>query len=227
MDQMAMTLGGRAAEELVFHEVTTGAANDLEKVTATAKQMIMRFGMSEKLGPRVLGRNHDMPFLGREMGSEPDYSDEIAREIDDEIRRVIEEAHDAATRVLREHMEELHKLSHDPDRARDGRQGPVRAPARRRAGGVGLPAGGVEAGRATSRRPESEKKPALRPVAAHDSRRGDAAAAGPRRELASRRTIGGERLDSGCDCARPRRSIATLIAVWAVRRSRSVGRGPP
>jgi cell division protease FtsH len=71
----------------------------------------MRFGMSEKLGPRVLGRNHDMPFLGREMGSEPDYSDEIAREIDDEIRRVIEEAHDAATRVLREHMEELHKLS--------------------------------------------------------------------------------------------------------------------
>jgi cell division protease FtsH len=82
MDDLAMTLGGRAAEELVFHEVTTGAANDLEKVTHTAKQMIMRFGMSEKLGPRVLGRNHDMPFLGREMGHEPDYSDEIAREID-------------------------------------------------------------------------------------------------------------------------------------------------
>jgi cell division protease FtsH len=111
MDQMAMTLGGRAAEELVFHEVTTGAANDLEKVTHTAKQMIMRFGMSEKLGPRVLGRNHDMPFLGREMGAEPDYSDEIAREIDDEIRRVIEEAHDSATRLLRDHMDELHQLS--------------------------------------------------------------------------------------------------------------------
>jgi len=111
MDQMAMTLGGRAAEELVFHEVTTGAANDLEKVTHTAKQMIMRFGMSEKLGPRVLGRDHDMPFLGRDMGSSPDYSDEIAREIDDEIRRVIEEAHDTANRVLREHMDELHNLS--------------------------------------------------------------------------------------------------------------------
>ena len=111
MDQMAMTLGGRAAEELVFHEVTTGAANDLEKVTHTAKQMIMRFGMSEKLGPRVLGRDHDMPFLGRDMGSAPDYSEEIAREIDDEIRRVIEEAHDTATRVLREHMDELHNLS--------------------------------------------------------------------------------------------------------------------
>jgi len=111
MDQMAMTLGGRAAEELVFHEVTTGAANDLEKVTSTAKHMIMRYGMSEKLGPRVLGRNHDMPFLGRDMGAEPDYSEEIAREIDDEIRRVLEEAHDRARKVLTEHMEELHKIS--------------------------------------------------------------------------------------------------------------------
>jgi cell division protease FtsH len=111
MAQMAMTLGGRAAEELVFNEVTTGAANDIERITATAKSMIMRFGMSEKLGPRVLGRNHDMPFLGREMGAEPDYSEEIAREIDDEIRRVIEEAHDMATSVLREHMDELHLLS--------------------------------------------------------------------------------------------------------------------
>ena len=111
MDQMAMTLGGRAAEELVFHEVTTGAANDLEKVTSTSKHMIMRYGMSEKLGPRVLGRNHDQPFLGRDMGAEPDYSEEIAREIDDEIRRVIEEAHELAITVLREHMEELHQIT--------------------------------------------------------------------------------------------------------------------
>jgi cell division protease FtsH len=111
MNQLAMTLGGRAAEEIVFNEVTTGAANDLEKVTHTAKQMIMRFGMSEKLGPRVLGRNHDMPFLGREMGNEPDYSEEIAREIDDEIRRVIEEAHMTATEVLKVHIDELHRLS--------------------------------------------------------------------------------------------------------------------
>jgi cell division protease FtsH len=111
LDQMAMTLGGRAAEELVFHEITTGAANDLEKVTHTAKQMIMRYGMSEKLGPRTLGRNHDMPFLGRDMGAEPDYSDEIAREIDDEIRRIVEEAHERAKRVLTERMEELHGIS--------------------------------------------------------------------------------------------------------------------
>ena len=111
MSQMAMTLGGRSAEELVFNEVTTGAANDIEKVTSTAKQMIMRYGMSEKLGPRVLGRNHDMPFLGREMSAEPDYSEEMAREIDDEIRRVIEEAHETARGVLRDHMTEMHKLS--------------------------------------------------------------------------------------------------------------------
>ena len=111
MSQMAMTLGGRAAEELVFHEVTTGAANDIEKVTSTAKQMIMRFGMSEKLGPRLLGRNHDMPFLGREMSAEPDYSEEMAREIDDEIRRIIEESHETALNLLREHIEELHQLS--------------------------------------------------------------------------------------------------------------------
>ena len=111
MNQLAMTLGGRAAEEIVFNEVTTGAANDLEKVTHTAKQMIMRFGMSEKLGPRVLGRNHDMPFLGREMGAEPDYSEEIAREIDDEIRRVIEEAHMTATRSSRSTSTSCTRLS--------------------------------------------------------------------------------------------------------------------
>ena len=111
MHQMAMTLGGRAAEEIVFHEVTTGAANDLEKVTATAKSMIMRFGMSEKLGPRVLGHSNDQPFLGRDFSAQADYSEEIAREIDDEIRRVIEEAHEQALTVLREHMDDLHKIS--------------------------------------------------------------------------------------------------------------------
>jgi cell division protease FtsH len=111
LEQIAMTMGGRAAEEIVFNEITTGAANDIEKVTATAKQMVMRFGMSEKLGPRVLGRNHDMPFLGREMGNEPDYSEEVAREIDDEIRRIIEEGHALATKVLRDHIDDLHRIS--------------------------------------------------------------------------------------------------------------------
>jgi cell division protease FtsH len=110
-DQMAMTLGGRAAEELCFDEITTGASNDLEKVTATAKQMVMRFGMSDKLGPRVFGHDHGQPFLGREFSSEPDYSDEIAREIDDEVRRIIESAHVQAKQILGEKRDSLTKLS--------------------------------------------------------------------------------------------------------------------
>jgi cell division protease FtsH len=111
-DTMAMTLGGRAAEELVFDEITTGAANDLEKITATAKQMTMRFGMSEKLGPRVLGHNQGAPFLGRDMHSEPDYSDDLARTIDSEIRRLIDEAHQRARDILSEHRTQLEEISH-------------------------------------------------------------------------------------------------------------------
>jgi cell division protease FtsH len=110
-DAMAMTLGGRAAEEIVFEEITTGASNDIEKVTATAKQMVMRFGMSERLGPRVFGHDHGQPFLGREFSAEPDYSDEIAREIDDEIRRIVEAAHQRAKDILTEHREDLTTLS--------------------------------------------------------------------------------------------------------------------
>jgi cell division protease FtsH len=110
-DNMAMTLGGRAAEEIIFGEITTGASNDLEKVTATAKQMVMRFGMSERLGPRVFGHDHGQPFLGREFSAEPDYSDEIAREIDDEIRRIVESAHQRAKDLLTEYRDALITIS--------------------------------------------------------------------------------------------------------------------
>jgi cell division protease FtsH len=110
-DTMAMTLGGRAAEEIVFGEITTGASNDLEKVTETAKQMVMRFGMSERLGPRVFGHDRGQPFLGREFSAEPDYSDEIAREIDDEIRRIVEGAHQTAKGLLNEYRGELDRIS--------------------------------------------------------------------------------------------------------------------
>jgi cell division protease FtsH len=110
-DTLAMALGGRAAEEICFDEVTTGASNDLEKVTATAKQMVMRFGMSEKLGPRVFGHDQGQPFLGREFSAEPDYSDEIAREIDDEIRRIVENAHVQAKEILQSRRQSLTLLS--------------------------------------------------------------------------------------------------------------------
>jgi cell division protease FtsH len=111
LDTMAMTLGGRAAEEIIFSEITTGASNDLEKVTETAKQMVMRFGMSERLGPRVFGHDRSQPFLGREFSAEPDYSDEIAREIDDEVRRIVEDAHQTSKDILSEHREQLDTIS--------------------------------------------------------------------------------------------------------------------
>jgi cell division protease FtsH len=110
-DTMAMTLGGRAAEEIIFGEITTGASNDLEKVTETAKQMVMRYGMSDRLGPRVFGHDRSQPFLGREFSAEPDYSDEIAREIDDEIRRIVEEAHQTAKDLLVEHRDAMDRIS--------------------------------------------------------------------------------------------------------------------
>ena len=149
-DSMAMTLGGRAAEEIVFSEITTGASNDLEKVTTTAKNMIMRYGMSERLGPRVFGHDHSQPFLGREFGSEPDYSDEIAREIDDEIRRVVEGAHQRARDILTEHRETLDTISEILDPSRDDREGRVRGPAARHARVGGLPRRGAAAAAAAA-----------------------------------------------------------------------------
>ena len=80
-------------------------------MTATAKQMVMRFGMSERLGPRVFGHDRGQPFLGREFGSEPDYSDEVAREIDDEIRRIVEEAHQRPRKILSDKRDELDRIS--------------------------------------------------------------------------------------------------------------------
>ncbi len=111
MDGLAKNLGGRAAEELVFDEVTTGAEDDLNKTTDTAKRMVTRWGMSEKLGPRTFGRDSSQPFLGRDFGHEADYSEEIAREIDDEIRRIVERAHERAREVLTEHIDELQQMS--------------------------------------------------------------------------------------------------------------------
>ncbi|MBO3751848.1 ATP-dependent zinc metalloprotease FtsH [Streptosporangiaceae bacterium NEAU-GS5] len=110
MDQLAMLLGGRTAEELVFHEPTTGASNDIEKATAIARRMITEYGMSEKLGARKFGSGNGEVFLGREMGHERDYSEQIASSIDDEVRRLIESAHDQAWEILVEYRDVLDNL---------------------------------------------------------------------------------------------------------------------
>jgi cell division protease FtsH len=100
LDQLAYALGGRVAEELVFHDPTTGAANDIEKATATARQMVTQYGMSERVGAIKLGRGGGEVFLGRDMGHERDYSEEIASVVDEEVRRLIEAAHDEAWEAL-------------------------------------------------------------------------------------------------------------------------------
>jgi cell division protease FtsH len=110
MDQLAMLLGGRTAEELVFHEPTTGAANDIEKASSVARGMIVEYGMSERLGARKFGTGDGEPFLGREMSHTRDYSEEIASTIDEEVRRLIESAHDEAWEILVQYREVLDDL---------------------------------------------------------------------------------------------------------------------
>jgi cell division protease FtsH len=110
IDTLAYALGGRAAEELVFHEPTTGAGNDIEKATALAKAMVTQYGMSAKLGAVKYGTNADEPFLGRNYGHERDYSDSVAAEIDAEVRSLIELAHDEAWEILVEYRDVLDSL---------------------------------------------------------------------------------------------------------------------
>ena len=111
--QLAMMLGGRAAESVIFDEITTGASNDLERVTQTARQMVTKFGMSEKLGPLTLGQNNGQVFMGRDFNAQPDYSDEIAFQIDKEIRRIVDESYDTAEDLLVRNRALLDKLSKD------------------------------------------------------------------------------------------------------------------
>ena len=111
MDKLAHMLGGRVAEEIRFDDITTGAANDLQRATETARRMVTQYGMSENLGPLTFGHDPAEPFVGREIGMGQEYSEETARAIDAEIRRIIDEAYNTASRVLREHRQELDMLA--------------------------------------------------------------------------------------------------------------------
>jgi cell division protease FtsH len=110
LDQLSYALGGRVAEELVFHDPTTGAANDIEKATGLARKMVTQFGMSERIGAIKLGQSQGEVFLGRDMGHQRDYSEEVASVVDDEVRRLIENAHDEAWEVLVENRGVLDAL---------------------------------------------------------------------------------------------------------------------
>jgi cell division protease FtsH len=108
---LALMLGGRAAEELVFEHVTTGASNDLERATDVARKMVMEFGMSPALGPMTFGEREELVFLGRELAEHRNYGEDVARQIDQEVQRIIAGAYELAKRVLVEHRERLDALA--------------------------------------------------------------------------------------------------------------------
>lgn len=111
LDQMAYAMGGRVAEELVFHDPSTGASNDIEKATGIARKMVTEFGMSERVGSVRLGQGGGEPFLGRDAGHERNYSDQIAYIVDEEVRRLIDGAHDEAYAILTENRDVLDELA--------------------------------------------------------------------------------------------------------------------
>ncbi|MCP4166633.1 MAG: ATP-dependent zinc metalloprotease FtsH [Chloroflexi bacterium] len=110
-DMLAFILGGRSAEEVVFGQITTGASRDLEQVTRLARAMVTSLGMSEKLGPLTFGRRDELVFLGREISEQRNYSEEVARQIDHEVRRLITEAHERARQTIIEHRDIVDKLA--------------------------------------------------------------------------------------------------------------------
>ena len=111
IDKLSHMLAGRVAEEIRFEDITTGASNDLQRATETARRMVTQYGMSENLGPLTFGHDPAQPFMGRDYGMGQEYSDETAQKIDAEIRRVVDEAYDMASQLLTEHRAELDMIS--------------------------------------------------------------------------------------------------------------------
>jgi cell division protease FtsH len=110
-NRIRMLLGGRAAEELILGETTTGAGDDLQKATDLARRMVCEWGMSETLGPVTLGRKDEEIFLGRDFGQVTDYSDNTAVEIDTEVRNILKSSYDKARKLLEDNVELLHKMA--------------------------------------------------------------------------------------------------------------------
>ena len=110
-DELAMLLGGRVAEELIVGDITTGAANDIERATKIARQMVTEYGMSDMIGPLTLGQKQHEVFLGRDFATQPDYSEQVAFEIDNEVRRMIDQAHDEALEILQENRPKLDQMA--------------------------------------------------------------------------------------------------------------------
>ena len=110
-ESIIVLLGGRVAEKIILDDISTGASNDLERATSTARKMVTRYGFSDNLGPVVYGHDDSQVFLGRDYNSTPSYSDAVASEIDHEIRNIIENSFEACESILREHIDKLHELA--------------------------------------------------------------------------------------------------------------------
>ncbi len=110
-DEITQLLAGRVAEELVLNDISTGASNDLQRASHVARKMVTEYGMSETIGPIAYGGKHDEVFLGKEWGTYRNYSEEVAANIDEEIRRLINACHDRAEKILKENIKKLHKLA--------------------------------------------------------------------------------------------------------------------
>ncbi|MEQ2398673.1 ATP-dependent zinc metalloprotease FtsH [Oscillospiraceae bacterium CLA-JM-H45] len=111
VEEIVVLLGGRVAEKLVLNEISTGASNDIERATKIARNMITRYGFSEKLGPIVYGQNEEEVFLGRDISHSRNYSETVAAEIDGEIREVIDTCYESTRQVLEDHMDQLHRVA--------------------------------------------------------------------------------------------------------------------
>jgi len=109
-DKLAMLMGGRVAEEIIFADPTTGASNDIEKATEIARRMVMEFGMSDKLGPMLFGKGSNEVFLGRDYGRQQDYSDQVASSIDDEVKNLLSDAHIIAGKILKKFKKQMETM---------------------------------------------------------------------------------------------------------------------
>ncbi|HIY26008.1 MAG TPA: ATP-dependent metallopeptidase FtsH/Yme1/Tma family protein, partial [Candidatus Acutalibacter pullistercoris] len=111
LEELVVLLGGRVAEALVLDDISTGASNDIERATKIVRSMVMKYGMSDKLGPITYGTDDSNPFLGKEMGHVSNYSEQTASEIDEEIQRIMHQAYDHTRQILEDHMDDLHRVA--------------------------------------------------------------------------------------------------------------------
>jgi cell division protease FtsH len=111
LDNIAVALGGRIAEELIFGHISTGAAMDIQQLTQTARAMVTKYGMSEKMGPLQFGQQEELVFLGRELAEQRDYSEEVAEEIDGEVRTIVDQAYDRVRQLLATNLNKLHAVA--------------------------------------------------------------------------------------------------------------------